>query len=175
MPESSVVNLKNCSWRITAEITVTGDAEGVIACQGGNMAGWSLYLDGGRPTYLYNLYGHELTTIAVPDPLAPGAHAIEVTFDSDGGFGAGGEAVLSVDGVAVARARIERTVPLVFSMSGETFDVGVDTGAPVGPYPHGFPCTAEIHGVTLERLSEPGAAVAAAVRAGLFEAGLRTQ
>ena len=60
-------------------------------------------------------------------------------------------------------------------MSGETFDVGVDTGSPVGPYPHGFPCTAEIHGVTLERLSEPGEAVAAAVRAGLLEAGLRTQ
>ena len=89
--------------------------------------------------------------------------------------GAGGEVVLTVDCVAVAHARIERTVPLVFSMSGETFDVGVDTGSPVGPYPHGFPCTAEIHGVTLERLSAPGAAVDAAVRAGLLQAGLRTQ
>jgi arylsulfatase len=168
------VNLKNCSWRITAEITTT-DAEGVIACQGGNMAGWSLYLDAGRPTYLYNLYGHDLTCLAATEPLPPGHHTVEVTFDSDGGFGAGGEAVLTVDGAAVAHARIERTVPLVFSMSGETFDVGVDTGSPVGPYPHGFPCTAEIHGVTLERLSAPGAAVDAAVRAGLLQAGLRTQ
>ena len=101
--------------------------------------------------------------------------SVVVEFDSDGGFGAGGEAVVSIDGTAVAHTRIERTVPLVFSMSGETFDVGVDTGSPVGPYQHGFPCTAEIHGVTLERLSEPGEAVAAAVRAGLLEAGLRTQ
>ncbi|MEY4339890.1 MAG: hypothetical protein RLZ14_1740, partial [Actinomycetota bacterium] len=117
MPESSVVNLKNCSWRITAEITTTAD-EGVIACQGGNMAGWSLYLDAGRPTYLYNLYGHDLTFLAAAEPLPPGRHTIEVTFDSDGGFGAGGEAVLTVDGAAVAHTRIERTVPLVFSMSG---------------------------------------------------------
>jgi arylsulfatase len=175
MPESSVVNLKNCSWSITAEIEVADGDEGVVVCQGGNMAGWSLYLDRGRPTYLYNLYGHDLTTIAAPAPLAPGAHSVEVLFDSDGGFGAGGVAVLSVDGVAVAEGRIERTVPLVFSMSGETFDVGIDTGAPVGPYPHGFACTATIHGVTLERRSEPGAAVDAAVRAGLLGAGLRTQ
>ena len=115
MPESAVVNLKNCSWRITAEITVDGAAEGVIACQGGNMAGWSLYLDAGRPTYLSNLYGQHLTSVAAPAPLGPGAHTVVVEFDSDGGFGAGGEAVVSVDGTAVAHARIERTVPLVFS------------------------------------------------------------
>ncbi|MFM8972695.1 MAG: arylsulfatase, partial [Actinomycetota bacterium] len=175
MPESSVVNLKNCSWRITAEIATAEGDEGVVVCQGGNMAGWSLYLDAGRPTYLYNLYGHDLTSIAAPSALASGAHVIEVLFDSDGGFGAGGTAVLSVDGTAVAEGRVDRTVPLVFSMSGETFDVGIDTGAPVGPYAHGSRCTAEIHGVTLERLSEPGAAVEAAVRAGLLHAGLRTQ
>ena len=29
-------------------------------------------------------------------------------------------------------------------MSGETLDVGVDTGAPVGPYPHRFPFTGTI-------------------------------
>ena len=36
---------------------------------------------------------------------------------------------MSVDGSPVAGARIERTVPLVYSMSGETFDVGIDTGS----------------------------------------------
>jgi hypothetical protein len=29
-------------------------------------------------------------------------------------------------------------------MSGETLDVGVDTGAPAGPYPHRFPFTGAI-------------------------------
>ena len=39
-------------------------------------------------------------------------------------------------------------------MSGETFDVGTDTGSPVGPYPHDFKCTAIINGVTLARLND---------------------
>jgi hypothetical protein len=77
-----------------------------------------------------------------------------------------------IEAVAVADARIERTVPLVFSMSGETFDVGIDTGAPVGPYPHEFACTAHIHGVTLERLSEPPPHIAARIAAGELAAGL---
>ena len=66
-------------------------------------------------------------------------------------------------------------MPIVFSMSGETFDVGVDTGAPVGPYEHGFPCTAEIHGVTLERLDERDRVTAERMRAGEHAAALRTQ
>ena len=104
-----------------------------------------------------------------------GRHDIVVEFAYDGGFGAGGELTLTVDGRESARARIDRTVPLVFSMSGETFDVGTDTGSPVGPYRHDFRCTAEIIGVTLERLAEPSAAVRSAETAGLYRAALSTQ
>jgi hypothetical protein len=107
MVESSVVNMKNASSEVTARIVVPeGGATGVIACQGGNMAGWSLYLDEqGRPTY----------------------------------------------------------------------DVGLDTGAQVGPYHDGFPCTAKIVGVTLERLTEPAAETRKAMIAGEFQAGMSTQ
>ena len=82
---------------------------------------------------------------------------------------------ICVDGGETMHARIDRTVPLVFSMSGETFDVGVDTGSPVGPYPHLYPCTATIVGVTLERLDEPPADIAARMREGEFKASLSTQ
>ena len=176
MPERSIVNLKNCSYRITADLVVgDGGAVGVVACQGGNMAGWSLWLDEGRPTYHYNWFGHEHTVVAGSEPLGPGEHQVVVDFVYDGGFGAGGDLMLSIDGTAVDHARVEQTVPIVFSMSGETFDVGIDTGAPVGPYPHHHPCTAEIVGVTLERLTEPDAAVAARIAEGEFIAGLSTQ
>jgi arylsulfatase A-like enzyme len=174
MPESSVMNIKNCSFAITATIDVpdTG-AEGVIACQGGAMAGWSLYLDAdGVPIYHYNWFGHEHTVIRAPQSLSAGPHAVAVVFAYDGGFGAGGEATLLVDGSPAATARVERTVPLVFSMSGETFDVGTDTGSPVGSYRHDYRCTASIAGVTIERLDVPPQDVQAMVRNGMFRAGL---
>ena len=177
MPESSVLNLKNCSYRITADIEILGDTDhGVIVCQGGNMAGWSLYLShDGRPVFHYNLYGHEHFVCASATPLSRGAHRVVITFAYDGGFGAGGTVVMNVDGNDVAGGRIDKTVPLVYSMSGETFDVGIDTGSPVGNYPHDYRCTARIDGVTLERLSEVPEEIAARVREGMFAASLTTQ
>ena len=81
-----------------------------------------------------------------------GLVALKVDFDYDGGgLGLGGTAKLSVNGEQVAEGRIEKTVPFVFSMSGETMDVGIDTGAPVAPYPHHeFPFTGTIKKVDIE-------------------------
>ena len=177
MPESSVINLKNCSYRINAEIKITNKSDsGVIACQGGNMAGWSLYLDEHtKPVFHYNLFGHEHFSFKSDTPLKSGHQSIEVLFAYDGGFGAGGTVSLSVNGSEVSRGQITKTVPLVFSMSGETFDVGVDTGSPVGPYRHNFECTAQIESVTLERLDEPPKEVLEKMREGEFRASLSTQ
>jgi arylsulfatase len=177
MPERSVVNLKNCSFRITANIAVTdGGARGVIACQGGNMAGWSLYLDdAGCPVYHYNWLGHDHFVAQSVTPLTPGTHQVVVDFVYDGGFGAGGDAVLFVDGEVVAHVRVERTVPIIFSMSGESFDIGMDTGAPVGNYPHVHRFTGDIHEVTLERLNEPNPEIAARIAEGEFRASIATQ
>ncbi|GIS33622.1 MAG: hypothetical protein Ct9H90mP5_00710 [Acidimicrobiaceae bacterium] len=57
IPESTVINLKNASHRISSKITIPPEgAQGVIACQGGNMSGWSLYFDShSKPTYHYKL------------------------------------------------------------------------------------------------------------------------
>jgi arylsulfatase len=181
MPESSVINIKNCSFRITANIEIDTAAaatgpHGVIVCQGGNMAGWSLYLDEQScPTFHYNWFGHEHTSVASNTPLPAGKHQIVVAFAYDGGFGAGGDVTLFVDDKNVGSTRIDKTVPLVYSMSGETFDIGVDTGSPVGPYPHGFECTAKIHSVVVERLDEPPAEIKQMMRDGEFRASLSTQ
>jgi arylsulfatase len=177
MPERSVVNLKNCSFRITADITVpAGGCEGVIAAQGGNMAGWSLYVGpDGRPRYHYNWLGHEHYVAVSGTALAPGRHTVVIEHAYDGGMGGGGDSVMSLDGVPVGHVRVEKSVPVIFSISGETFDVGMDSGAAVGDYPHVYRFTGTVHGVTLERLSEPPPEVRAMIEDAEFRASLAVQ
>jgi hypothetical protein len=58
LSENSVVNVKNKSHSVTANITVPASgAEGVIIAQGGNIGGWSLYANDGKLKYCYNLLG----------------------------------------------------------------------------------------------------------------------
>jgi arylsulfatase len=138
--ESAVPDLKNRDHRVIAEIVVPeGGAEGVLATQGGVVAGWALYVTHeGRPAYVYNLFGKTLTTLVGEQPLRSGPARVELRFDYDGGgYGRGAELRLLVDGVQVARGRIGRSVPGFFSID-ETFDVGMDTGSPAGDYPPGF-------------------------------------
>lgn len=177
MPERSVVNLKNCSFRITADVSVPASGcEGVIVAQGGNMAGWSLYVGSdGKPRYHYNWFGHEHSVAVSSHKLSPGRRAVVIDHAYDGGFGAGGDTVMSIDGSPVCHVRIERSVPVIFSISGETFDVGLDSGAAVGDYPHIYRFTGEIHGVTLERLSEPSARVKELIADAEFRASLAVQ
>ena len=152
IPELATIDVKNTSFTVRAQVTVPdGGAEGVVICQGGALAGWSLFVADGALAYTYNWFGHEVTTIAADRPLPSGRTVVGLRFDYDGGgVGKGGTASLALDGESVGRGRIERTVPFLFSMSGETLDVGVDTGSPVGPYPAGFPFTGEIDHVDIE-------------------------
>ena len=70
---------------------------------------------------------------------------------------------------------MEKSVPVVFSISGETFDVGLDSGSAVGDYPHVYRFTGAIHGVTLERLSDPSPEVQALIEDAEFRASLAVQ
>ncbi|MBW2426059.1 MAG: arylsulfatase [Deltaproteobacteria bacterium] len=153
--ESAVLDVKNRDHRIVAEIVVPeAGARGVLATQGGVVAGWALYVtQDGRPAYVYNLFGKTWTTIAAAEPLAPGPRSLELVFDYDGGgYGRGADLSLRVDGKAAAEGRIERSVPGFFSID-ETFDVGTDTGSPAGHYPPNFDFEGEIGRVIL-RLEE---------------------
>ena len=177
MPEHSVMNLKNVSHKITAELVLEEEiTTGVVACQGGNMGGWSLYFDeSGRVTYLYNWFGHELTFLSSAHALGAGCCTVSLLYRHDGGFGSGGIANLSVDEQLVSQKVIPATVPVIYSMSGETFDVGRDTGSPVGPYPHNYEFNGRIIGVTLARLDEADKSTKAAERRGRFKASLSSQ
>ncbi len=60
MNENTVLNIKNKSHAVTAEITVRDSkASGAIIVQGGRFAGWGLYLKSGVPAHCYNYFGFE--------------------------------------------------------------------------------------------------------------------
>jgi len=152
LSENSVLNLKNKSHSVTAQITVPdAGADGVIISQGGAFGGWSLYLVDGRPSYCYNLFGLQQFHAAGDTPVPPGEHQVRVEFSYDGGgLAKGGTATLLVDGNKVAQGRVDATVPMIFS-GDETCDLGDDTASPVADdYPPNRTFTGRIHWVQLD-------------------------
>ena len=132
--ENCVLNLKNKSHTVTADITVPeSGAAGVIVNQGGSPAGWTLYAHDGRLKYCYNFLGIEHYMITADTPIPAGKHQVRMAFTYDGGgLGKGGEVTLYYDGEPAGQGRIERTLPIVFS-ADEACDVGLDTGSPTSP------------------------------------------
>jgi arylsulfatase A-like enzyme len=132
LSENSVVNIKNKSHAVTAEVVVPdGGAQGVIVAQGGAFGGWSLYAKEGRPTYCYNLFGLQQFKVQGDQPIPAGEHQVRVEFAYDGGgLAKGGEVTLFIDGAKVGQGRVGATQPMIFS-GDETTDVGCDSATPV--------------------------------------------
>lgn len=131
IPEGSAPPIKNRSWSLMADVDLKGNDSGVIATEGGLLAGWAMYFDHGKPVFSYSFTNGERWRIIAKDPLAAGKHKLVMNFTYDGGgVGKGGAVSITANGKEVAQGRIGRTVPFRFSTE-ETFDVGEDTGTPV--------------------------------------------
>ncbi len=176
IPEPVTLGYTSTSFELRARLQIPpGGANGVVICIGGAMAGWSLYLRDGIPQFAYNYLGHELTTVAAPEPLPEGPVVLGLSFDYDGGgLGKGASASLHVNDTGVAAGRIARTVPFRFSMSGETLDVGTDTGSPVAPYGQEFRFTGRIDRIDVTVRPQP-ADLAAAIAEAEMRAALAAQ
>jgi hypothetical protein len=132
LTEASLLNVKNKSHAVTAEVVVPASgAEGVIIAQGGAFAGWSLYTKGSKPIYCYNLLGLQRFKIEGSIPIPAGKHQVRMEFAYDGGgLGKGGTVTLFVNGDKQGEGRVGGTVPMIFS-ADETADIGRDTASPV--------------------------------------------
>jgi arylsulfatase len=132
LSENSVVNVKNKSHAVTAQVVVPEEgAAGVIVAQGGAFGGWALYAKDGRPAYCYNLFGIQRFKVYGGTEIAAGEHQVRMEFEYDGGgLGKGGQVTLYVDGSPVGAGRVEATQPMLFS-ADETTDVGADSATPV--------------------------------------------
>jgi arylsulfatase A-like enzyme len=134
LSENCVLNLKNKSHSVTAEIVVPkGGAEGVIISQGANIGGWSLYAKGGKLKYCYNWGGFKQFFVEGTTPIPEGEHQVRMEFAyAGGGLGKGGKVTLHTDGKKVGEGDIGATLAMIFS-ADDGCDVGEDSGAPVSP------------------------------------------
>jgi arylsulfatase len=128
--ENDFINIKNTSFEIEAAIDGSKKANGVLVSQGGKFGGWSLFVDKGKPTFVYNYLGLEQYKVTSKAKLPAGKSTVKLDFAYDGGIGAGGTATLYVNDQPVASGRIEKTEPSIFS-ADETASVGVDLETPV--------------------------------------------
>ena len=151
IPEGAAPDVKNKSFRITADLVLPkGGEQGVVLTQGGLSAGYALMFKAGKPIFHYNVANVAHFNIGAKDPLSAGKHTVVFDFKYDGGgIGKGGTGMLSVDGKQVAEGRIRATMPVRFSFD-ETFDVGEDTGTPVSEdYDVPFKFTGQIEKVVV--------------------------
>jgi hypothetical protein len=161
VPDAASPPMCNKSWTITADIELPDDnANGMIVTHGGLEGGYGLYLKNGKPTFVYNYLSVERLTFAAKDPLPKGKTKLVVDFAYDGGgMGKGGKVTMTANGKTIAEGRLERTIPIQFSL-GEGLDVGMDVGSPVDcTYALPFAFTGRIEKVEIE-LRPAAAAVA---------------
>ena len=136
IPEGTSPFTKDRSYTITAKIDMPANGgEGVIVTQGGRFAGWGLVILDNKPVWAYKRSQEPGAGIRIEgvEKLAPGPHTLGLAFDCDGKageVGAGGTFTLSVDGTAVGKEHIDRTVPYIYSVD-ETLDIGEDNGTPI--------------------------------------------
>jgi arylsulfatase len=153
MGENNVVDIKNKSYAVTSNVTISeSGADGVIIAQGANFGGWAIYAHEGRLKYIYNFLGLDSYEVEAPDPLPAGEHQVRLEFAYDGGgLGKGGTATLYLDGDKIAEGRVEHTHATIFS-ADSTALVGNKTGAPIGPdlKIEGNPFNGSIQGVQID-------------------------
>ena len=117
--------------RVTMDVNVPKNAEGVLYALGGFAGGVAVYVVDGILSFEYNLFQIERTHIRADNRLSEGLHRIEVITEIiDASRAAPIRVTLMVDGEAVADGVVPVTAQLGFAPN-ETFDVGVDLQSPV--------------------------------------------
>jgi arylsulfatase A-like enzyme len=144
VPEQSAASTHGRSFKILAEVEFTGDSEGVVVSQGSRFGGYTLFVKGGKLTFVYNFLGIPPEQRLSCDAPSSGKHVVGVEFTKEG-HGEHGEALgtmkLYVDEEVTAEGDF-RTQAGRYALCGEGLCVGRDSGDPVSSeYGPGFPFT----------------------------------
>ena len=154
LTENVVLNVKNKSHAVTADLTVPdGGAQRRHRRPGRRLRRLEHLPARGPPDLLLQPVRPPAHPTSAPTrPVPAGDHQVRLEFTYDGGgLGKGATADLYLDGTQVASGRIDATVPLAFS-GDETLDVGSDTGTPVSDdyTSRGSHFTGRIHRVQID-------------------------
>ncbi|WP_230461203.1 arylsulfatase [Sphingobium sp. CAP-1] len=121
------------SFSLTADIIVPdGGASGVLLADGSRLAGWSFFLDNGRPVMVHATSiqpgGQHRVAAAETIPAGPA----QIRYDYKGrGMMRGGTVRISVNGRTVAEGDIPKSA---FVLANGDLETGQDTGEPVTDY-----------------------------------------
>ncbi len=164
LPQGDSPMLINCSYTVTADITVPeGGAEGVLLTSGGRFGGYGFYLLKGKPVWCWNLVDLKRIKWEGKEAISPGRHVVEFDFKYTGlgaatlafnnmsGIGQPGTGTLKVDGQIVATETMPHTIPLILQWD-ESFDIGSDTLTSVNDadYQPPFTLTAKLNKLTVK-------------------------
>lgn len=133
MAENVFIDTLSRSYMVTADIEIPkGGGNGVVLSQGGLFGGWSLYIKDRKAKFAYNWLARERYEIETSEPLPEGRITLVYDFTYDGGGpNKGGTGTISLNGKKIGEGRIEKTQGAVWSLAGETADVGKDAYSPV--------------------------------------------
>ena len=146
---------------LTATIDRSAGAGGVLYASGTANSGVSVFIQGDRLVFDYNCFAdHHLVESDVTVPT--GASSVGVRFRRTG---RGGEAELSIGGVACGSMTVPIAMTIISSVGPS---VGYDHGGPVsGRYTGRFPFEGTLHSVVIELPRDGGQSAAADERAAM--------
>ncbi|MEW6130437.1 MAG: arylsulfatase [Acidobacteriota bacterium] len=127
VPRANMLNFRNRSFQITAEVEMPQNAEGALLALGGRFAGFSFFVQKGRLNFAYNFFGLERYTVTSSETLPSGMATLRMEFTASG---AKGVAALFINDKKVGEGLVPRTVPITFGLS-EGMTIGRDPSTPV--------------------------------------------
>jgi arylsulfatase len=130
IPNPSLPVILNTPHKITARLTAQSSDEGVLVSQGGELAGWVLFVQNRRAHYVHNVLKIEMTEVVSAEPL-PTGREIELAVIYEPIEQGWGRATMTLDGVKVGVNERMRITPMGYSMVQEGFAVGKSWGTPV--------------------------------------------
>lgn len=151
IPEGSAAPVYARSHEITADIQYKTGDEGVLICNGGSAAGYTLFIQDNKLHYLYNYFGKQLDEVT-STTLPNGSLTLKMKYDQSPTkeYGAGGNVTLYVNGKEVGKGVVKNVAPVRYSAT-ETMDIGMDLGSAVShDYKVPFTYSGKINQVTVD-------------------------